>query len=159
MSRLSRGYPPVSTESCQIALKLRPREGCHFDGLPAGLAGRGLEPIRVAGGLLSTVNSCGIPARRMRPLRVGESECGNDVGPAFGSKRRFIVARPIANRRSFYSAGVFLPPMSAEAADHSPSEAFDDFSSMSAPNDSLWQFVPVPRPHCHQIMGIVGEGS
>ena len=30
---------------------------------------------------------------------------------------------------------------------------------MSAPNGSLKQFVPVPRPHCHQIMGIVGAVS
>src|SRR5260370_19375664 len=30
---------------------------------------------------------------------------------------------------------------------------------MSAPNDSLRQLVPVPRPHCHQIMGIVGKVS
>jgi hypothetical protein len=36
---------------------------------------------------------------------------------------------------------------------------FDNFSSMSAPKDCLKQFVPVPRPHCHQIMGIVGKES
>src|ERR1035437_4262407 len=30
---------------------------------------------------------------------------------------------------------------------------------MSAPHGSLGKFVPVPRPHCHQITGIVGAVS
>jgi hypothetical protein len=30
---------------------------------------------------------------------------------------------------------------------------------MSGTNDYIKQFVPVPRPHCHQITGIVGAVS
>src|ERR1039457_3686290 len=35
----------------------------------------------------------------------------------------------------------------------------DNFSSMSAPDSWLKQFVPVPRTYCNQIMGIVGPVS
>src|ERR1017187_5432929 len=50
--------------------------------------------------------------------------------------------------------------VSPKPADHSHWESpFGNFSSISAPNDCLKQFVPVPRSDCHQIMGIVGVVS